>query len=299
MTTTGRDFRVPSNSTEEEPLRRARHDLGPVGGGQEVQTLLHERHAGRVGVLPEHLVGRVAGPHEALRTVGVDDPPDEAGQVVVGRLLLAQGVEGGDLHHHALEPRHGAQGLHLVFPDGAPAADEAQVVDEDGRAGELLAAPRQGRQAVGGDEGADGQPVPGGGGEHPLEAGAVAPALRRHVPRIDAEAVDPLRGETRHLLLDGGIVPVDDADAAEDIRSLGHGLEHVAVVGAVVAHLHQHDAVDAAGPGVAEDVLHVEGAGLGVGRVAALGEGVGLVVVGPDVDVGVDVSQSFAPTRPQ
>ena len=178
--------------------------------------------------------------------------------------------------------------------DRALGADTAQVVDDDGSAGELLAAPRQGRQAVGVDEGADGQPVAGGGGEHPVEAGTVAPGRRRDIPRIDAEAVDPLRGEARHLLLQGGVVPVDDADAAEDVRGVGHGLEHVAVVRAVVAHLHQHDAVDAAGAGVAEDVLHVEGGEIGVGWIDPLGEGVGLVVVGPDVDVGVYVGHGSA-----
>ena len=63
-----------------------------IGFGQEVDAVGDQRDGCFVGISVVELVGAVAGPHQTFGPEGVVEAFDHRDEVVVGRLLLAEGV---------------------------------------------------------------------------------------------------------------------------------------------------------------------------------------------------------------
>ena len=110
------------------------------------------------------------------------------------------------------------------------------------------------------------------------------------LPGIDAEAAHALLSESFHRGGEIGFGFIDDGHSAEDAGMLLDHVEHVAVVGVVVAHLNEHDAGNALGLAMDEELLGGEASGLHVCFGEAGGEWVALRVGCPNVAVGVDVA---------
>src|SRR5215469_16542833 len=92
------DFSRSLLQTEEHLLGRAAQQPVAVAVAQAVEPVANEADRVGVGVPFLHLVGTIGGPHQPLETKRVEHTPNRGNQVVVGRLLGPQGVEGRELH---------------------------------------------------------------------------------------------------------------------------------------------------------------------------------------------------------
>src|SRR5262249_54236993 len=117
---------------------------------------------------------------------GPDDAADERSQVEIRGYLLAERVEGADLHKDVRMPGQGAERLDIVVTDrpiGA-GADPPQMVDDDAGLGESPAHPVDLGEAIGIDQAGERLAGLGGGGEHRGVAGRLEPAGRGLLPSL-------------------------------------------------------------------------------------------------------------------
>ncbi len=226
-----------------------------------------------------HLEGAVAGPHQAAGAEIFEDAAEERLEVRIWGGLFAKGVEGGGLHFDERLASERGEEADVGIANGAVGTDAGEMVDDDRSGGILTAHTVERRESVRTEQGTNCQVFRRGGAPHSVDTGGVGAA-------DDAEAPDALGGQRFHGLPGVGSIAIDYADAAEDAGVGAHAVEHVGVIEAIEAHLNEHDLLYASGLGMGEQVRRGE-AGR---RVVALpgGAGVADLVVGPNMNVGVD-----------
>src|SRR5262245_52293658 len=101
---------------KEQPLRGSEEQPVAVVLAEEVEMVPDQRQAIDVTMLDD-LEGTIALPEASPGAEGPDHAADEGDQVEVRRRLLAQGVEGPDLHEDVRVPCQGAEGVDIGVAD--------------------------------------------------------------------------------------------------------------------------------------------------------------------------------------
>ncbi len=216
--------------------------------------------------------------------------PDHRQQVHIGRHLLAERVIRGNLNEGVLVAGQTAKLCELAVGNLSVDADAGEVIDDHRRIGILLAQLVDRRQGLGIDQQAHLQVALGAGAPHRGHALAVEILVGRFAAGSEAKAAYALLGKVAHRVGDLGLLMIDDRHAGKHAGMRGDGVEHVGVVVLVIAHLNEHDPIDAAGPRMREEFVRRERRRLHVGRLEARGERILLHVGRPHVNVGVDVT---------
>ena len=169
------------------------------------------------------------------------------------------------------------------------------MVDDHGRLGVFFAHPAHFRQGVHADQRTKSQVVFTCRGEHLAHRFRLEPAFRRLLEHgwLDAEGIAFPGRQPKHLAGRIGAQRVHNCRAGEGAGILGHHIQHVRIVRAVIAHL---DQVHPPHPGalhVDEQILRRKGGRVHVFLLLPRGQWIAFGIRCPDVGMGIDVARSI------
>ena len=189
-----------------------------------------------------------------------------------------------------LEVREPPEIVQFALPHRSLHPDAGEMIDDHPRLRIGRAHPPHVRQRSGVREEAHDEPLVRGARPHLLHAGGLAPGVGLFLVAINAEAAHPSSRQRLHGLADVRFRFIHDRHAAERLPMRGDGVEQVAIIKLVKAHLNEQHTMHALRTALGEELLrrkarrHV----VLVPNREALRERIAMDVRRPDVDMRID-----------
>src|SRR5690606_16239170 len=176
------------------------------------------------------------------------------GQIQVRRLFLTQRVKSRDLYSDFGILGEIAELIDVFLPYLARNTKSRQMINDHRRFRKAGNDFLEYRQELWIDEGTDRQAKGGSLTKHHVECAFRKSGRSFRTGNGNSEASRALSRQAFHFLLDRLHTRVDDSHTSKDIGRFSDDIEHVLVVGPVIAHLDKDDAVDTAGTSVSQNL---------------------------------------------